>query len=165
MGEGHQISPKCLHLARCCHITQCCREFSWWYQRSSCGLVIGFWVISLSWCNKMGAGAICGVASLWRPIAILPDLHHDILAHSWYSQIPLSRAPLTCGNLLVALAPWTPNFSDWSLAAAHMTEPVTHMCWSGQISPLVNSSQATWQPFNLSHWIEMHNTHLLGHVG
>ena len=47
---------------------------------------------------------------------------------SLYSRIPLSRAPLTRGNQLVALAPWTPNFSDSSLAAAHMTEPVTHMC-------------------------------------
>ena len=82
-----------------------------------------------------------------------------------YSRIPLSRALLTRGNQLVALAPWTPNFSDSSLAVAHMTEPVTHMCWSEQISPLVHSSQATWQPFNLSHCIEMHNTHLLGHVG
>ena len=79
------------------------------------------------------------------------------------SRIPLSRAPLTRGNQLVALAPWTPNFSDSSLAAAHMTELVTHMCLSEQISPLVHSSQATWQPFNLSHYIEMHNTHLLGH--
>ena len=42
-----------------------------------------------------------------------------------YSRIPLSRAPLTRENQLVALAPWTPNFSDSSLAAAHMTEPVT----------------------------------------
>ena len=82
-----------------------------------------------------------------------------------YSQILLSRAPLTRGNQLVALVPWTPNFSDSSLAAAHMTEPVTHMWWSEQISPLVHSSQATWQLFNLSHCIEMHNTHLLGHVG
>ena len=82
-----------------------------------------------------------------------------------YSRIPLSRAPLTRGNQLVALGPWTPNFSDSSLAAAHMTERLTQMCWSEQISPLVHSSQATWQPFNLSHCIEMHNTHLLGHVG
>ena len=82
-----------------------------------------------------------------------------------YSQIPLSRAPLTRGNQLVVVTPWTPNFSDSSFMAAHMTEPVTHMCWSEQISPLVHSSQATWQPFNLSHCIEMHNTHLLGHVG
>ena len=82
-----------------------------------------------------------------------------------YSKITLSRAPLTRGNQFVAVAPWTPNFSDSSLAAAHMTEPVTHMCWSEQISPLVHSSQATWQPFNLSHCIEMPNTHLLGHVG
>ena len=27
------------------------------------------------------------------------------------------------------------------------------------------SSQATWQPFNLSHCIETHITHLLGHAG
>ena len=39
------------------------------------------------------------------------------------------------------------------------------MCWCEQISPLAHSSQATWQPFNLSHCIEMHNTHLLGHAG
>ena len=83
----------------------------------------------------------------------------------YYSQIPLSRAPLTRGNQLVAVAPWTPNFSDSSLAPANMTEPVTHMCWSEQIFLLVHSSQATWQPFNLSHCIEMPNTHLLGHVG
>ena len=46
-----------------------------------------------------------------------------------------------------------------------MTEPVTHMCWSEQISPLAHSSQATWQLFNLGHCLEMHNTHLLGHAG
>ena len=39
------------------------------------------------------------------------------------------------------------------------------MCWCEQISPLAHSSQATWQPFNLSHCIEMHNTHLLGRAG
>ena len=39
------------------------------------------------------------------------------------------------------------------------------MCWCEQISPLAHSSQAKWQPFNLSHCIEMHNTHLLGHAG
>ena len=33
------------------------------------------------------------------------------------------------------------------------------------MSPLVHSSQATWQRFNLSHCIEMHNTHLLGRAG
>ena len=82
-----------------------------------------------------------------------------------YSRIPLSRAPLTRENQLVALAPWTPNFSDPPLATAHMTEPVTHMCWSEQISPLAHSSQATWQLFNLGHCLEMHNTHLLGHAG
>ena len=82
-----------------------------------------------------------------------------------YSRIPLFRTQLTRGNQLVALAPWTPNFSDLLLAAAHITKPLTHMCWSEQISPPVHSSQATWQPFNLSHCIEMHNTHLLGHVG
>ena len=82
-----------------------------------------------------------------------------------YSRIPLSRVPLTRENQLNALAPWTPNFSDAPLATAHMTDPVTHMCWSEQISPLGHSSQATWQPFNLSHCIEMHNTHLLGRAG
>ena len=112
---------------------------------------------------------------IWRISCImLTDLIESYLLcqhfRSWisftfYSQIPLSRAPLTHGNQLVAVAPWTPNFSDSSLAAAHMTEPVTHMCWSEQISPLVHSSQATWQPFNLSHCIEMPNTHLLGHIG
>ena len=39
------------------------------------------------------------------------------------------------------------------------------MCWCEQISPLALSSQATWQPFNLSHCIEMNNTHLLGRTG
>ena len=39
------------------------------------------------------------------------------------------------------------------------------MCWSEQISPLAHSSQGSWQPFNLSQCIEMHNTHLLGHAG
>ena len=39
------------------------------------------------------------------------------------------------------------------------------MSWCEQISPLAHSSQATWQPFNLSHCIEMHNTHLLGRAG
>ena len=56
-------------------------------------------------------------------------------------------------------------FSDVPLATAHMTDLVTHMCWSEQISPLTHSLQATWQPFNLSHCIEMHNTHLLGCAG
>ena len=39
------------------------------------------------------------------------------------------------------------------------------MSWCEQISPLAHSSQATWQPFNLSHCIEMHKTHLLGRAG
>ena len=39
------------------------------------------------------------------------------------------------------------------------------MCWCEQISPLAHSSQAKWQPFDLSHCIEMHNTHLLGRAG
>ena len=39
------------------------------------------------------------------------------------------------------------------------------MCWCEQISPLAHLSKATWQPFNLSHCIEMHNTHLLGRAG
>ena len=82
-----------------------------------------------------------------------------------YSRIPLYRAPLTRENQLVALAPWTPNFSDAPLVTAHMTDPVTHMCWSEQISPLTYSSQATWQAFNLSHCIEMHNTHPLSRAG
>ena len=82
-----------------------------------------------------------------------------------YSWIPLSRASLTRENQLVALAPSTPNFSDAPLATTHMTDPVTHMCWSEQISPLAHSSQATWRAFNLSHCIEMHNTHPLGHAG
>ena len=87
--------------------------------------------------------------------------HYTITIQS----IPLSRAPLTRRNQLVAVAHWTPNFPDSSLVAAHMTELMTHMCWSEQISPLVHSLQATWQPCNLSHCIAMHNTHLLGHVG
>ena len=82
-----------------------------------------------------------------------------------HSRIPLSCVPLTRENQLVALAPWTPNFSDAPLVTAHMTDPVTHMCWSEQISPLAYSSQATWQAFNLSHCIEMHNTHLLSCAG
>ena len=82
-----------------------------------------------------------------------------------YSRILLSRALLTRENQLVALASWTPNFSDAPLATARMTDPATHMCWCEQISPLAHSSQATWQPFNLSHCIEMHNTHLLGRAG
>ena len=107
--------------------------------------------------SKVVAPLICGsmFTVRWLPLWYV----------ALYSRIPLSRAPLTRGNQLVALAPWTPKFSDSSLAAAHMTEPVTHMCWSEQISPLVHSSQATWQPFNLSHCIEMHNTHLLRRVG
>ena len=39
-----------------------------------------------------------------------------------YSQILLSRAPLTRKNQLVALAPWTPNFSDAPLATARMPD-------------------------------------------
>ena len=46
-----------------------------------------------------------------------------------------------------------------------MTDPVTHICWSEQISPLAYSSQAAWQAFNLSHCIEMHNTHPLNRAG
>ena len=79
-----------------------------------------------------------------------------------YSRIPLSCVPLTRENQLVALAPWTTNFNDTPLATTHMTDLATHVCWSEQISPLTHSLQATWQPFNLSHCIEMHNTHLLG---
>ena len=78
-----------------------------------------------------------------------------------YSRISLSRAPLTRENQLVALAPWTPKFTR----DCPYDRPVTHMCWCEQISPLAHSSQATWQPFNLSHCIEMHNTHLLGRAG
>ena len=48
---------------------------------------------------------------------------------------------------------------------AHMTDPVTHMCWSEQISPLAYLLQATWQAFNLSHCIEMPNTHPLSRAG
>ena len=88
--------------------------------------------------------------------------HHLVCFHS---QILLSRAPLTRENQLVALAAWTPNFRDMPLATAHMTDPVTHICWSEQISPLAFSSQATWQAFNLSHCIEMHNTHSLSRAG
>ena len=43
-------------------------------------------------------------------------------AASLYSRIPLSRVPLTRENQLVALAPWTPNFSDAPLATARMTD-------------------------------------------
>ena len=73
--------------------------------------------------------------------------------------------PLSCGNQLIALTPWTPNFSDPPLATAHMTDPVSHRGWSEQISPLAHSSQSTWQPYNFSHCIKMHNTHLLGSTG
>ena len=34
-----------------------------------------------------------------------------------------------------------------------------------KISPLTYSSQATWQAFNLSHCIDMHNTHPLSRAG
>ena len=54
-----------------------------------------------------------------------------------YSRIPLSRAPLTRENQLVALAPWTPNFSDPPLATAHMTEPVIWKSITQLISNLV----------------------------
>ena len=55
----------------------------------------------------------------------------------------------------------------WWRATRHCPydRPVTHMGWCEQISPLAHSSQATWQPFYLSHCIEMHNTHLLGRTG
>ena len=39
------------------------------------------------------------------------------------------------------------------------------MCWSEQISLFAYSSQATWQAFNLSHCVEMHNTHPLSRAG
>ena len=44
------------------------------------------------------------------------------LRKSLYSRIPLSRVPLTRENQLVALAPWTPNFSDAPLPTARMTD-------------------------------------------
>ena len=101
-----------------------------------------------------------------RPYLIITCQTQSIFSQDiYYSRIPLSRAPLTRENQLVALAPWTPNFSDAPLTTARMTDPVTHMCWCEQISPLAYSSQATWQPFNLSHCIETHNTHLLGRAG
>ena len=49
-------------------------------------------------------------------------VNYSIEEKDVYSRIPLSRAPLTCENQLVALAPWTPNFSDATLATAHMTD-------------------------------------------
>ena len=49
----------------------------------------------------------------------------DLIKKNWvegmHSRIPLSCTPLTRGNLLVALTPWTPNFSGLPLVAAHMT--------------------------------------------
>ena len=62
-----------------------------------------------------------------------PECTKNDVKNYFYSRIPLSRAPLTRENQLVALDPWTPNFSDAPLATAHMTGPVTHMCWSEQI--------------------------------
>ena len=93
---------------------------------------------------------------MWKSMAILTT---HIASNPIISRAVNSRKSVSRTRTLY------PKFSDSSLAAAHMTEPVTHMCWSEQISSLVHSSQATWQPFNLSHCIEMHNTHLLGHVG
>ena len=48
----------------------------------------------------------------------------NIGAFQWYEQHSTveSRAPLTRENQLVALAPWTPNFSDAPLATAHMPD-------------------------------------------
>ena len=82
----------------------------------------------------------------------------DLSTDYVYSRIPLSRAPLLRENWLVTLAPWTPNFSDVPFAT-------THMCWTEKISPLAHYPHARWQHFNLSHCIEMHNSHLLGRTG
>ena len=55
-----------------------------------------------------------------HPIEVSASLLY--LSLPQYSRIPLSRAPLTRENQLVALAPWTPNFSDTPLATAHMPD-------------------------------------------
>ena len=52
---------------------------------------------------------------------------------------------LTRGNNLVTPTHWNPNFNDSPLATTHMTDPVTHICWSEQMSSLAHSSQVTWQ--------------------
>ena len=108
---------------------------------------------------------LCYILYNFSEDSTIPKFTHPGQIHSLYSRIPLSRAPLTHENQLAALAPWTPNFSDATLATAPMTDPVTHMCWSEQISPLAYSSQATWQPFDLSHCIEIRNTHPLSRAG
>ena len=62
-----------------------------------------------------------GGAALWREFRkpFLKPYRGQIFAwFCWYSRIPLSCAPLTRENQLVALAPWTPNFSDATLATA-----------------------------------------------
>ena len=91
------------------------------------------------------------------------------LAWPWWVIILIQSNPVISCTVdswkSVTLTPWTPNFSGLPCLAVHMTYPVTHMCWSEQISPLAHSLQVTWQPFNHSHCIEMHNTHLLGYVG
>ena len=70
-------------------------------------------------------------------------LHVTVSMLPKYSWIPLSPALLSRGNQLVTLTPRTSIFSDPPLATAHVTDPVTHMCWREQISPLVTSSLVT----------------------
>ena len=49
------------------------------------------------------------------------DFEHAVSVKELQSNPVISRA-LTRENQLVALAPWTPNFSDAPLATAHMTD-------------------------------------------
>ena len=60
------------------------------------------------------------LSDLRADLHFYPPPHQEAL--QLYSRIPLSRAPLTRENQLVALAPWTPNFSDAPLATARMTD-------------------------------------------
>ena len=79
-----------------------------------------------------------------------------------YSRIPLSRVPLTRENQLVALVPWTPNFSDSSLAAAHMSHDGASdphvLKWANfSTRPFITGDMTTLSVTAI--------THPLGHVG
>ena len=64
----------------------------------------------------------CGDKTVVRSSYLHNGISYTGKMSSLYSRIPLSRAPLTRENQLVALAPWTPNFSDAPLATARMTD-------------------------------------------
>ena len=90
----------------------------------------------------------------WATIMLLHVQSNPVISRAVNSQKSVSRACIL-----------DPKFGWRATRDCPYDRPVTHMCWCEQISLLAHSSKATWQPFNLSHCIEMHNTHLLGRAG